>query len=201
MSDNRAKVKPGKSGVRDQPHTLMKSQADQRVNAEHQFFHARRPLTSFIPDHNNISRHDLSCLDRLECRPVPVKDLCLPPHILHFIIHGSGPDNCAVWRQVAPQDLKSRLLEQGSFQRVDNLVFPGRYLRKHLLPGNAVHARNLCKQFAFQHLHHIHYTARIMKIHHRIRTTWNHRIDAGNLFGIFFKILQRKPDPKLIGKG
>ena len=76
--------------------------ADQGVDAEHQFLHARRALASFVTDDNDISRDDLSRLYRVECRPVSVEYLCFSFEVSDLFVYCRGAYDGAVGREISP---------------------------------------------------------------------------------------------------
>ncbi len=102
MSYDSAVIESGKPGVRDKSHTLMKPQADQRIDTKHKLLHTRSPLASLISDHDNVSRNDVSRHDRFIGRLIPFKYLRRAFDVPYFFKYGRRTDDRPLRRNVAP---------------------------------------------------------------------------------------------------
>ena len=125
MADNSSVIESGESSVCNQSHTFVKTQSDQSVNTQHQLLHTRGTFTSLIPNHNNISRYNISCLNCFKGRTVSFKDLRLPFQVFYLFVDSRRSDDGSIRRQIAPQNLKTRLMEKWTFQRMNDLIFLG----------------------------------------------------------------------------
>ena len=188
MTNDCSIIKSRETCICDQTNFLIQSKSDQCINTEHQLLHTRCSFTTFVTDNQNISRHDLASHNCLICILVTFIYFCCSFNIHYFFVDSCRTYNCSCRRYVAAENLKSRLLCYRIFHRMNHLIRLTLNRIQNLTPGVSIHGRRICMKLTGKLFHHLFYTARIMEIYNRIRTTRDNRVDTVNLFCVFFKI-------------
>ena len=184
----------GEAAIRDQCHIFVQSHASQCGSRHQHFTHTGTAFRSFIKDHNDISRMDLSTVDRIDRFCFSNEHPCCAGVNKHFRGNCAALDNAAVFGNVAKQESQSAHPGIRIFDRADDLriaVLCTGNIFAYALSAHR-HQTGMQQANAGQFLHHSCHAARFVEFFHEVVACRCQMAQVGRLFADFIEPLQIK---------